>query len=152
MQATIKEILSEVIEALEKVRCYTLRETLIKYRNGEIDADEAVNLLIEFNTEFSKLDVFMVDGEPSSEPISYIEFIKIGNTDLLLNTIKRLSTRKSYDFKYNKSIYEIVINEATNDFNPMNNIVISFDDEMERNKTLLRIKDKISVLSNVKFN
>lgn len=151
MQATIKEILSEVIEALEKVRCYTLRETLIKYRNGEINADEAVNLLIEFNVEFSKLDV-VNHGDTNSEPIFYTEFIKIGDTDLLLNAIKRLSTRKSYDFKHNKSIYEIVINEATNDFNPMNNIVISFDNEIERNKTLLRIKDKISILSNVKFN
>lgn len=151
MQTTVKEILNEVIVALEKVRCYTLKETLIKYRNGEIDADEAVNLLIEFNMEFSKLDV-VNSGDTNSEPIFYTEFIKIGDTDLLLNAIKRLSTRKSYDFKHNKSIYEIIVNEATNDFNPMNNIIISFDSEIERNKALLRIKDKISILSNVKFN
>lgn len=149
----MKELLEQVVHALEKVRCYSLREILVDYRDGRISADEAKERLIEFNRDFEKIDVEKPFGEEGEEvPVRYTDFIKIGDTDLPIYVINRISKGKYYKFSSNKMVYTIIINESTNDLKAYNNTTISWDSQSERDRQYLLLKDILCVRTNIRFN
>lgn len=150
MQKDLNKILGELLISLEKVRCYSLEDTLKRYIDGEIEADEAFCRLQKFNADFERLDVVVSEG--SEVPRNYIDYIKIGNTEISINSIKRLTKSKYYKYTNNKMMYTIIINEATNDFNPFNNIIIPWDSEQERDRQYLLLKDKLCSMSDIRFN
>lgn len=143
----MKELLKEVVEGLKKVRCYSLKETLQDYLDGKITADEAQELLIEFNTNFKNLDI-----DEEGNPILYHEFIKIGEVDISIRDVKSITTDSYYDFGNHKVLYRILLNKSSNDFNPNSNICIKYDTRKERDLVYLKLRDGLSIFGRIRFN
>ena len=144
-----KRLLQEIIKSLTHVRCYSLKDILQDLLDERISADEAEKFLIEFNTDFN----VSIDIDPSTlEVTRYREFMKIGGTDVDISKIYNIAKSDHYSFTKNKMLYGIVINKASNDFNPTNNQTFYFDSGKERDRVHLLIKDVMCVYGNVKFN
>lgn len=150
LEGELVKLLEEVVTSLEKVRCYSLREILTDYIEGRVVADEALKELQKFNIDFEKIDVATFEG--SEVPRNYVNYVKIGDTEINVGSIKRLTKGKYYKYTNNKMMYTIIVNEATNDYNPFNNIVISWDSEQERDRQYLLLKDKLCSMSDIRFN
>ena len=145
----MKEILNQITEALQKVRCYTLKKIIDDLANELISADEALNLLKDFNEKFALLDV---EDNKDKDPIQYNEFIQIGEADVSIYSIKSISKNKYYNFKDNKLMHGIIINKSNSDFIPNGNLIIYFDTEEIRDKEYLYLKDRLCLRSNIRFN
>lgn len=149
MQKDIKELLQEVIIVLDKIRVPSLKDTLEKYINGQIDADEAKELLIEFSTFYKGINTITGDDSIINE---IEEFVKIGDTDISIYIISSLTKIKHYSFKDNDYKYGIIVNRSNNDFGKFVNITFFFKSEKERDKEYLKLMDILCIFKKVRFN
>ncbi len=151
MQTTIKEkdLIKEIIVGLDHIRCYGFRETLRKYSDELISADEALSLIKEFNQNYIEIDKIRKEKEGED---SYLQSVKIGETDIPMNLIKTLTKTEYYDFSTFTQKYGIVVNASANDYNPFSNIYTYYNSERERDLELMKLKDLLAVLGLRKFN
>ena len=149
MQKDIKELLQEVVIALDKVRVPSMKNTLEKYINGVISADEAKDLLIEFSTFYKDIEINEEDGVEAKE---IHEFVKIGDTDISIYMINSLTRIKHYSYRDNDYKYGIIVNKSNNDFGKFANITFFFKSEGERDKEYLKLMDILCMFKKVRFN
>jgi len=150
MRKDVKELLKEIVIMLDKIRCYSAKDTIEKYIKEEIDVDEAIELLMEFNVFFDSIQI--EEGKDGTITKTINEFVKIGDTDISIHAINSLTKTKYYSFKDNDYKFGIILNKSTNDFKNFNNMTFYYKSEKERDKEYLKLMDILSVHRNVKFN
>ena len=118
MRKDVKELLKEIVIMLDKIRCYSAKDTIEKYIKEEIDVDEAIELLMEFNVFFDSIQI--EEGKDGTITKTINEFVKIGDTDISIHAINSLTKTKYYSFKDNDYKFGIILNKSTNDFKNFN--------------------------------
>lgn len=151
MQTNVKDrdLIKEIIVGLDHLRCYGFKETLQKYSDELLSADEALNFIKEFNENYIEIDRIRKEKEHEDD---YFQSIKIGETDIPIKVIKTLSKVEHYNFNKCVQEYGIIINASASDFQAFSNIFTYYESEKKRDLELLKIKDLLAVLDLRKFN
>lgn len=149
----INKVISEkginiLMQSFLLIRSYSLEDVIFNWLQEKSGEDVLIDRLMKWQVNFHR--VFEFDPE-TKKPIIYTDFIKIGDKDILVDSIFSIQKLDKYNNIDNELQFGILVNKTENYLKENANEFIVFESEEERDMQLLFLKDKLGMFK-IRFN